>query len=353
MNIIISILIFAIIIVIHEFGHFLLAKLNGVGVIEFAVGMGPKLLSKKIGETVYSLRLIPFGGFCSMVGEDTPDDKGIDKEKSFAEKSLLRRFSIVIAGPLFNFLLAFVCAIIYVTMFGTPNPAKVVQVYENTPAMESGIEVGDVIKSINGRKMASHNDITEYNVTHGGEEYSIVVDRNGEELTYTIMPVFSEDTGYYIMGVSIDATYTTEGRSLGTIFSSSYYEIRNTIRTVFDSFRMLGKGTASVKDMTGVVGIVDMMGDSVEEANETSGTTGVISFVLYMLIFLSINIGIMNLIPFPALDGGRCFIYIIEAITKKTLPRKVEAVINTSGLLFLMGVMVIVLFNDIFRIVTG
>lgn len=351
MQYIIAIFLFCIIVIFHEFGHFLLAKLNKVGVKEFACGFGPKIISKKIGETTYSIRALPLGGFCSMVGEDeiVEDEKLL--KKSFSSKKVWQKFLIVVCGPIFNFILAFVCAIIYITMVGSPDPAQINMVYENTPAYESGIQVGDVIVSINGRQMDSTADVQFYNATHGGKTYNLVIDRNGELQNITLNPAMDEQTNSYYMGISLSNTVTKDGRNVFNILEYSYYEVRYWTRVVFDSLSMLFTGSASVKEMSGVIGIVEVVGDNVQES-VNYGFVTTIATCLSIIVFLSTNLGVMNLLPIPALDGGRCVIYIIEAITGKKIPAKIENAINAIGFILLMGLMVFVCANDIFKLFT-
>lgn len=347
-NVIIALLVFSAIIFFHELGHFLLAKKNGIYVNEFAIGMGPKLCSFKRKETVYSIRAIPMGGFCAMLGED----EAVEDEHSFSSKSVWARISVVVAGPFFNFILAFLLALILIGICGY-DAAKVGDFSDGSPAMEAGVRKGDVITHFNGHRIYNFREILVYmQFEQTGGDITLRVERDGENLEYIFSPK-KADTGY-LMGIA-SAGYE-KGNALQVVKYSAL-ELRYQIKTVFLSLKYLFTGKVGIKNMSGPVGIVSMMSDTIDEAKESAGGDAgiaVINVVLNMInfaILLSANLGVMNLLPFPALDGGRTLLLLVEAFFKKKLPVEKEAAINAVGLILLMGLMVIIMFQDVFKII--
>lgn len=428
MKILIAILIFSVIIIFHELGHFLLAKRNGIKVTEFSLGMGPRLLSTQKGETRYSLKLFPIGGSCMMVGEDDDDDS----EGSFNKASVWARISVVAAGPIFNFILAFVFAMIITSVAGY-DPARVLQVEENSPAAKAGLQEGDIITEFQGRNIVLGRDLDSYMMLHGlededitltykrdgkekevsfeayseekymlgfsyvptpdgepevtqvvlngammeagvqagdiireingeaietsqeiqeyweknpldGSEISLGIERVGEVQTISLKPQMTKqiDTGF------VYNLYREKTNFLGVLrYSAS--EVRYWISNTIESLMMLIKGQFSVNDLSGPVGIIDVIGDSYEEAKE-EGTVMVWLQMLYWAILLSANLGVMNLLPIPALDGGRLVFLAVEAVRKKKLDPNVEGMIHFAGFVLLMLLMVFVMFNDFRRL---
>jgi len=428
LKILIAILIFSVIIIFHELGHFLLAKRNGIKVTEFSLGMGPRLLSTQKGETRYSLKLFPIGGSCMMVGEDDDDDS----EGSFNKASVWARISVVAAGPIFNFILAFVFAMIITSVAGY-DPARVLQVEENSPAAKAGLQEGDIITEFQGRNIVLGRDLDSYMMLHGlededitltykrdgkekevsfeayseekymlgfsyvptpdgepevtqvvlngammeagvqagdiireingeaietsqeiqeyweknpldGSEISLGIERDGEVQTISLKPQMTKqiDTGF------VYNLYREKTNFLGVLrYSAS--EVRYWISNTIESLMMLIKGQFSVNDLSGPVGIIDVIGDSYEEAKE-EGTVMVWLQMLYWAILLSANLGVMNLLPIPALDGGRLVFLAVEAVRKKKLDPNVEGMIHFAGLVLLMLLMVFVMFNDFRRL---
>ena len=338
MSIIVALLIFGLLIFFHELGHFLLAKRGGIGVTAFSLGMGPAILKKKIGETEYCLRIFPFGGSCAMVGEDEESDA----ENAFNKKGVWTRISVVAAGPFFNFVLAFAGSIIMVCAVGVDKPV-ITEMMEGYPAYEAGVRAGDEIISMNERNIGVYRDVSMYIQLHQGEAIDLVYERNGERYETTILPKMSED-GYYLMGITGGA-YTKCDNPIEVIKYAGC-EVGYWIHMVFDSLKMMVTGQVSREDVGGPVRIVSMIGDTYEQSAAISGFAVFIN-MLNMVIFLSANLGVMNLLPIPALDGGRLFIMLIEVITRKRVPEKVEGYIHMAGFAVLMSLMVLILFNDI------
>ncbi len=347
-NVIIGLLVFGAIIFFHELGHFLLAKANGIYVNEFAVGMGPTLFSFRKKETKYSLRAIPMGGFCAMLGEE----EEVSDEHSFSTKSVWARISVVIAGPIFNFILAFILAIVLIGLCGYDKPV-ITDFSDQSAAKEAGLEVGDVITGYNGHRIYNYREVLVYNqFNKSGKEISLKVDRNGESLTFDFAPLKTENG--YLMGIYGGSR---EKGGIGATLKYSVLELRYQVKTTMLSLEYLISGKLGFQNMSGPVGIVSMMNDTINEAKESAqGDTSVavINVVLNMInfcILLSANLGVMNLLPLPALDGGRTLLLLIEGIFRKKLPTEKEALVNGIGLVLLMGLMVIVMFQDIFKLI--
>ncbi len=346
-NVAIALIVFGLIIFFHELGHFLLAKKNGIYVNEFAVGMGPTLFSFTKAETKYSLKVLPIGGYCAMLGED----EDVEDEHSFSCKSVWSRISVVIAGPIFNFILAFLLAIVLMSFYGYDAPA-ITDFSEGSPAQEAGLQVGDVITKYNGKRIYNFREVLVYNqFNQSGKKVTLVVDRNGESKEFTF-DMEKTDSGY-LMGIYSGA------RVKGNFFETlkySAYELRYNIKTTYLSLQYLITGKLGIKNLSGPVGIVSMMSDTIDTAKESAeGDTSIaiINILLNMVnfcIMISANLGVMNLIPFPALDGGRTVLLLIEAFFHKKLSADKEAWINTVGLFLLFGLMAVVMFQDITKL---
>lgn len=345
MSFVAAVLIFGIIIMIHEFGHFLFAKLNGIGVIEFSLGMGPRLYSFEKGGTRYSIKILPFGGSCMMLGEDEENSD----QSAFNNKSVWARISVVAAGPIFNFLLAFLLSMVIVGLTGY-QPATVMEVMDGYPAKEAGLLPGDLITEINGRNIHSKDDITLYIQTHAGKTITVEykrADGNGEveRRSAVIVPQYSEEDGGYLMGVRFDGVAKPVS-GLGQLLVHSAYEVKYWIQYVFDAFYMMFHGEVSLNDLSGPVGIVTTIDDTVDQVIPY-GRTVVILTLINFCILLSANLGVMNLLPIPALDGGRLVFLFIEAVRGKPIDKEKEGMVHMAGMMLLMALMVLVLFNDV------
>ena len=311
MKIVIALVVFSIIILFHELGHFLLAKKNGIKVNEFCLGLGPTLVGFHKGETFYSIKLLPFGGACMMEGEDTESSDS----RAFNSKSVWARISVVAAGPLFNFLMAFIFSFIIVCCTGYDLPV-LSGVSEGYAAEEAGMMEGDVIVKMNGKRIHFYRDISAYGLYHAGETVEVTYERDGERYTTTLVPRLDEESGRYLYGF-IGAPYRQKTtNNVFTLAKYSIYEVGYWIDSTLESIRMLVSGGVSVNDLSGPVGIVSMVGDSYEET-VSYGAFYVFLQMLYTCVFLSANLGVMNLLPIPALDGGRLVFLIIEAIRGK------------------------------------
>ncbi len=424
MSIILSLIVFSVLVLIHEFGHFLLAKKNGIGVTEFSLGMGPRIASFVKGGTRYSWKLIPFGGSCMMVGED----EEAMTEDAFNSKSVWARISVVAAGPIFNFLLAIVLAIVYISLEGydqaritnisekyaanlaengtdlqvddvitkydgkrielfrdlwlykylnpsdgTPvkveykrngkkhtttlipikyytigisymandEPCKITTA-EGTPVYEAGVRDNDVIVAIDGVAMKSGKDVNNYMSKHplDGSSISLTILRDEKEQVFEVTPAYAGYTDGFSYGKRIEAKNALE------VIRYGFTELRYDMDATLSGFKMIFTGKASREDVSGPVGIVKLVGDSYNEAKQ-DGAYYVFLQLAYLTILLSVNLGVVNLLPFPALDGGRLVFLFIEAIRGKPVPREKEAIVHFAGMVLLMILMVVILVNDV------
>lgn len=337
MSTILALVIFSVLVIVHELGHFLLAKYNGITVTEFSVGMGPRLLSHVWGGTRYSLKILPFGGSCMMVGEEEESDE----EGSFGSKSVWARIAVVVAGPVFNFLFAFILSVIIVSNLGYDD--TIVNVSPGYPAAEAGMENGDEIIEIGGSRVYLYREVSLYNSIHQGEPTEVTYRRDGQTYTTYLEPV-KDDSGYYRFGF-IKEGGRTRGNAL-QVLKYSMIELRYWLKATVESLSMLIRGMVSLDDVSGPVGIVSAIGDTYE-ANRADGWYYVTLSMIMMSIMLSVNLGVMNLLPIPALDGGRLVFLVIEAIRGKAVPQEKESMVHFLGFVLLMGLMIFVLFNDI------
>ena len=434
MSILVAVIVFGILVFIHEMGHFLVAKKNGIRVIEFSIGFGPRLFSFDKGETKYSLKLIPFGGACQMLGEDYFGEEEVDgdHENSFESKSVWSRMAVILAGPFFNIVLAFLLALIVMGTKGYDKPtvtyvqpgspmeaagikegdlikgfngvnvtlsreiaveliaepltkASVEIIYERdgkeytanvTPeykktyaagisytndekeavisdvteggAMEvAGIKSGDIIVAIDGNKISSGAELYEYISAHPftENESEIVYKRDGKENTVKIKPTLSGE-GYYL-GFSYNSFRVEVGAA--DAMKYSFAEVKYQVWTVFKSLGMLFKGQLGANDFTGPVGIVDMI-DETYQAAKPDGAFYVFLNIINLMILLSANLGVMNLLPIPGLDGGRFVFLVLEAIFRKPVPKKFEGVVTAACMILIMLFAVYVMYNDITKL---
>lgn len=341
MGIILAILIFSFIVFFHELGHFLLAKMNGVEVNEFAVGMGPAIYSREYKGTKYAVRIFPIGGFCAM-GED---DEATESPNNFNNKSVWARISVIAAGPVFNFILAFIFSVILTAMVGYDKPV-VSGVEEGYPAAEAGIRAGDTIVKMGGKRIHLFREVSVYNQFHQGEEVAVTYRRNGEEKTVTLTPKEDKELGYERLGISSSGY---EKANLLTALQYGVYVERFWINTTLESLKMLVTGKVGIDQLSGPVGIVDVVDDSYKESR-SYGFMAVLAQLLYIAILISANLGVMNLLPLPALDGGRLVFLFVEAVRRKRVPPEKEGYVHLVGIACLMILMVFVMFNDIRRV---
>ena len=429
MKILIALLIFSGIILIHELGHFLFAKKSGISVTEFSLGMGPRLVSTVKGGTRYSIKLLPLGGSCAMLGEDTDEE---NLPGSFNAASVWGRISVVAAGPVFNFLLALLLSVIIVGFVGY-DPAEIVQVTEGSAAEAAGLQEGDIITEYQGYHIDLGKDLYLYrylNSLKEGDIVHITYERDGKEYETSYSPDvrvryllgFNRDSsgsmevisliegmplgeagvepGDVITGINgvdipdgdaydsyiaehplsdepVEITYVRNGLQYEatitpaesrTVDLGFYYnqasvktsgwnilkygaiEVKYMIRTTILSLKELFTGGLGMDDLSGPVGVVDAIGTTYE-VSKKEGPLMLWMNMLYMAVLLSANLGVMNLLPLPALDGGRLVFLIMEAIRRKPINRQVEGTIHFAGLMLLMALMVVVMYHDIIKLI--
>lgn len=350
-TIILFIVIFGVVVIAHEFGHFLLAKANGIHVIEFAVGMGPTVCSVQKGGTKYSLKLFPIGGACMFEGEDGLAEKeGEPGEGSFLKATVWGRISTVAAGPVFNFILAFIIAFIMVNMTGiiAIRDPVATQVSEGGGAEAAGLQDGDRIISINGESLKLYQEISLYmQATYRGGDLEVVYERNGVRNKTMLTPQYDEASGIYLLGV-MNADFVSP-KGFDTL-KYAWYEMRYSVKATYKSLGMMLQGRVSRQDVAGPVGIaVNVVGKTYDEA-KNYGWQSVLLSMLNITLMLSVNLGILNLLPVPALDGGRLVFLLLEIFRGKPIPPEKEGMVHFVGLMFFMVLMVVVFFNDLANI---
>ena len=433
MSIIVAILVFSIIIIIHELGHFLLAKKNGIGVVEFSIGLGPTIWGITKGETKYSIKLLPFGGMCQMVGEDT--DQDTVAENAFYSKGVWQRFSVVFAGPFFNFILAFALSVFVIGFVGYDAPT-IASVTAGSPAETAGLQPGDTIIKIGGEKVSIGREVDSYFMYNEltADPVEIIYERDGKENTTTVEPILTKQ---YLLGFTYypnadsvaevssvtenfpfhqagilpgDVVTHVNGKKLSTGAELSVYmdshpldgslvsvtyerktdsgnvsttveltpllyqeaysvgfaynlarektgffntlkysviEVKYWIVTTVKNLGLLVTGQLGTEDVGGPVAIIGTIGDVYEQTSEQGNALDVVLQMAYITILLSANLGVMNLLPIPALDGGKLLFTLIEALRGKPLDREKEGMVNLIGMVLLMLLMVFIFFNDI------
>ena len=353
MSIIFAILMFSVLIFVHELGHFMTAKLFGVQVNEFSMFMGPALFQKQIGETLYAIRCIPFGGYCAMEGED----EDTDNPRSFQKASWWKRCIILVAGSVMNLLTGIlIYCFLFLPQQQLVEPAIVEFMDCCTFNTEDGLRLDDVILEIDGEKVYTNGDISTLISFSADGVHDLVIERDGqiiefEDFAMTHLHENEDGTTYrhygFAFGKMVDATY---GERLNFVWNTCL----DNIRMVRLSLGMLFSGQAGIQDMSGPVGIVSQMSQIAEESETTK-----LAFLnlLSVCAFIAINLAVMNLLPIPALDGGRIAALLITAGIEKLLGRKInpkyEGYIHGAGMVLLLGLMAIIMFKDIFVIMKG
>ena len=333
MYIIMAILGFSLLIIVHELGHFIMAKVNGIKVEEFSIGMGPEVFSKKGKETQYSLRLFPIGGYVKMLGEE----EDVEDERSFSSKSPLRRITVILAGATMNIIFAIIAFSIIISNRGYTE-TTISKLEPDTPAIESGLQVGDKILTIDGARVFTTTDVSMGIQLSKGDSVDLVVDRNGEKENITVTPRLIEQDGTQMYQIGFHYTPVENPTILESI-RESFNETISLATQKFKSIKMMVTGNINFKtDVGGPVTIIKMSGQAAKNGLMT---------LTYFLGFISINLAVFNLLPFPALDGGWTVILLIELITRRKVPDKVVGAANYVGFMILIGFMIVVTLKDI------
>lgn len=347
--IIVAILIFGILIAVHELGHFAAAKACGVKVEEFAIGMGPAIVKKQRGETLYSLRCIPMGGFCAMAGEDEQSED----PRAFTSQPAWKRIIILVAGALMNFIFGLLVVLLLYSDAQAFRAPVLEGFMEGCPYESAeGLQAGDRFYSIDGKKIYQYYDVSDF-LSQGDGVYDIVVKRGGEKVLledFEMTPV--EYEGYETKMYGFYFGY--DEASFGVKLQHTWNTCMEFGRWVWMGLRQLVSGQVGMKDMAGPVGIVEMMAETGQQA---ASVKDALYNIFYLGAFIAVNLALMNMLPIPALDGGRVFFliiaWIIESLSHKKLNPKYEGYIHAAGMVLLLGLMAVVMLNDIVRIVTG
>ena len=344
-NLLLFILILGVIVFVHEFGHFIFAKWNGVYVYEFALGMGPKICGFKKGETEYNLRAIPIGGFCQLAGEDLESDKEvkIPKNMQLQNKKAWQRFLIMLFGPMNNFILAVILLFFIALIWGGSTMKPVVtEIEKDSAAYKVGMKENITVVKINGKKVETSDDISLYLAIANPKKGAtfVVKDKNNKKYTYKVKPKKVKEDGKetYRYGIGIKQKKTN---GLGNAFIYTYKKTKSIFKQMFITVGYLFTGKISLSQLSGPVGIYSVVGQQ-----RSAGLAN----ILYLMAFLSINVGFINLLPIPAFDGGHILFIIIEKIKGSPIKPEIENKIHTVFLILLMLLMVVITFNDILRL---
>ncbi|WP_338546100.1 RIP metalloprotease RseP [Emergencia sp. JLR.KK010] len=329
MTVIYAVILFVMLIFPHELGHFTVAKAVGVKVNEFAFGMGPAIFQRQKGETLYSIRLIPIGGYCAMEGENEESESS----RAFNNKPVWAKISVLLAGAAMNVLIAILAMTLVMGYIGTAT-TTIDEVQTGTPAYEAGLLSEDKVLSVNGTPIEKWNDIAAA-IGSGEDRLSITVERNGEEKTFEMTPEKTED-GRYIIGVTSKVSHNAL-----TAVSNGAKGTWSMTKGMFSALAQLVSGEVSTDELSGPVGIVSLV-------SETKNY-GMIYFG-YLVALISLNLALMNMLPLPALDGGRIIFVIIRKITGKMISDNLEGKIHGAGMILLFGFMIFVTWNDITRL---
>lgn len=346
---VIAIILFGLIIFFHELGHFLTAKLFKVKVNEFAIGMGPTILKKQGKETKYSLKLFPIGGFCAMEGEDEESDNA----GAFGKKPVWQRMIVILAGAFMNIVFAILIMLI-ITVQKDKFVTTQIGAFEEGSALQSaGLQVDDIITRIDGYKINTDRDLTFALGTANPESVDIEVVRNGEKIKFediTLNTQANEINGKKIVQLDF-RVYSEKKTFLGTL-SRSVHETFSMVRMVAETLKGLVTGRFGLNEMAGPIGTAQVITQAAGEGLKQSFGSAV-NNIMIVIVMISVNLGVMNVLPLPALDGGRFLFLLIELIIRKPVPQKYEGAIHAGGFILLMGFTVFIAANDIFRLITG
>ena len=342
--VLVAILILGLIVTAHEFGHYIVGRLTGMAILEFSVGFGPKIFGFRRGEIDYSLRAIPLGGYCAFLGEDeeNPDPRAM------RNMPVWKRFLTILAGPAMNFVLAFLAAVILIWGWGGSEGAPVVgTVVEESPAAEAGLLEGDVVSAIDGEALTCDDEgaarlVELIRAADASRALALTVDRGGETLEIDLVPAYNEEAGAYQIGILLGYIPVRYGFFQSVRLAGPY--IGQITRMMLNALRALVTTGEGLKDTMGPVGIISFVSQEVRQGFDMA---------LYLVIIISLNLGIMNLIPFPGLDGGRLLFLVVEAIRRRPVDPKKEGWVHAVGVIALLGLIVVITYRDIVRLFTG
>ena len=336
MYVLLALLLLGLLITAHEAGHFLAARACGIEVEEFSMGMGPKLLQRRSRRgTLITLRLLPIGGFCQFYGEDT----AVGDKRGFNDQPIWKRALTVASGPLMNFAVAFLVIVIYMSAMGLSTVVPRVAEVEENAAM-AGLQVGYVLVTVNGVTIESTADVTREISASGGAPVTLGIERGGEPMELTISPFYDEEAGRYRVGFTFDRDRVRVSLLESIPFSVQYNV--ECVKTIIDALRNMLFHGEGVEDVTGPVGTVYV----IQEVTQQGG----IDVYLELIALISVNLGVMNLLPIPGLDGSRLLFMLVEAVRRKPISREVEGKIHFAGFCLLMALMLVLTYKDIMQI---
>ena len=350
MYILVAILIFGFLIFVHELGHFLAAKKCGVQVNEFSINMGPAIAQKTVGETTYSLRCIPIGGYCAMEGENEESDN----PRAFSSQSWYKKVLILIAGSFMNYLAGFLILTVIFSFAAGFSTSKIAEFYDGCPFEgPNGLQINDEIYQIDGKRVFQFSDVGMLLSRNTSGVYDLVVKRGGKTVS---IPQFPMQRQKYVVEGKEEYLYgflfQTEEKSFSSLLKNSFYGSLDFARLVWMGLGDLLRGTVSVNEMSGPVGIVSVIAETGQSSQ--SRLEAVVN-IAYLAAFIAVNLAVMNMMPFPALDGGRVFFLLVNAlfffVTKKKIPEQYEAYVHAAGMVLLLAFMAFVTFKDIWKLI--
>lgn len=328
------------IVIVHEGGHFLVGKKYGIEIKEFAIGLGPRIYGKEIDGTLYSVHLLPFGGACIFDGMDGEDALG---PGCFGNAGVYARIATVAAGPICNFILAFFLSLFIIGSIGY-DPAEIAGVLDGYPAAEAGLKAGDLIKSLDGHRIVVYRDISSYTMFFQGTATEVVYERDGKEYRTVITPKYDAELDRYLFGIA-----GSVGRKKANPIQVIRYSIHDVyfwIDLSYKSLAMVFQGRITKDDVAGPVGVAQAVGDTYD-VSKPEGPLYMWINMLNLTVLISSNLGVMNLIPFPALDGGRLVFLLLEVVRRRKIDPEKEAMVHFAGIVVLLAFMIFVMFNDI------
>lgn len=337
LSILAALLLLSLLVMVHELGHYLAGRALGSSILEFSIGMGPKLLKKTKGETEFSIRAFPIGGLCRFEGED----QDVKTECSFNAQKVWKRIVVVLSGPVMNLLFAVICSIITLLAFGDFMPG-VNEVSPDSPAAVAGVQAGDVIEKIDGEPVKFYFQTVDMILAVETKDMTLTVLRDGNEIQLPLSNIYNEELGRNLIGVTISQVRVHFGFGVSITRSVNYVTA-----TLVETFRFFGRaaqGDVSSSDAAGPVAIVAIISEAVRSSGEN---------VLRLLVLISASLGIMNLMPIPAMDGGRLAFMLVEVIRGKAIAPEKEGLIHFVGLILLFGLMILLTYNDITNLIRG
>lgn len=346
--IVIGVLLFGFVIFFHELGHFLTAKASGIRVNEFALGMGPRLWGFQKGETKYSLRLLPIGGYCAMEGEDEESDDA----RAFGNKPVWKRFLVVAAGGIFNIILGFFFMMIVLGQQDVFATTQIASFTEGSALEAAGAQVGDRIVEIDGYAIYTDRDLSFAFAMATPDSVSMVVEREGERVDLGTFSLNSQTLEDGSQMVSLDFYVEPEQPTFLGLIRRSATDTFSMVRMVVETLKGMATGRFGLNDVAGPIGTAQAIGQAAS-AGLAQGFGQAVLNILLMIVMITVNLGIVNLLPLPALDGGRLLFLIWEGVTRRPVPAKYEGYVHAAGFVLLIGLMVVIAFNDIVRIVQG